>query len=765
LSVNSERNNAGILLFFNITLIGFSVFAGILGYSTVNVTLISLGAYLALANNLLFGLARVRQRFLFLLFNGMIFLFLLGRQLVYVFSGQSIQSYDRQVIVLSTFLIFLSLLFLFFGFSLSERFSAALQRSADKTSHSKKPFQQRLPLLQNAALFLFFVCFLCKIYLEIDKLLFMEGKRYYEFFTGYAASNPPFWIRTFGNALLYPLCIFLATMPSKKKTLCPFLCLLASSFGSLAIGTRNPLMLNLFFILVYFFIRDFLDRSSPGQKKWLGKKEAAAILTAAPLLFLAMAWINYSRDGVDAALSPAALAVDFLTKQGVSFLTVCAGLTVAGSLPATNINYTFGPFIEYFTRGTLMQALFQNKALQNHTVEKALYGNSFSDTVSFLTRSDYLEGHGSGSSYIIELFVDFGYAGVIIGSVLLGVFFAFMIPGLRKHWLTGSLCLAAAGNVLLIPRSSAAGWLLFTTSAQFWLCVCICCLLAGLSAKTYFLPLRTRRSEAERRKESPMFERFGFLDFFSAVWKQKFLILICACIFALFGAAGSMYSSVMDSFGHTVEKKFSKVSIVYLEPTEKYVSQYPDGAQNHSYKEFNAEVPASYVSLLQTEMAFDYIYHELLEQYEEPVLSEAGLQKDAYIKKDGAFSFESIQFSTVSHAPAIKISATLSNAEVVNSLVDIAVEYINSHLTQKVPVARIYNVDLYEGDILPDPNKATSVFSMATPHAMVLKALLYGLLGMTLALAYVFITALLNPSLNRKSDFYPYEIPVIGELE
>ena len=40
---------------------------------------------------------------------------------------------------------------------------------------------------------------------------------------------------------------------------------------------------------------------------------------------------------------------------------------------------------------------------------------------------DYLQGHGIGSSYIMELFTDYRYIGVFVFSIILGIILVAMM--------------------------------------------------------------------------------------------------------------------------------------------------------------------------------------------------------------------------------------------------------------------------------------------------------------------------------------------------
>ena len=47
----------------------------------------------------------------------------------------------------------------------------------------------------------------------------------------------------------------------------------------------------------------------------------------------------------------------------------------------------------------------------------------------------YLEGHGTGSSYILELYTDFDLLGIALFSVVLGIFLVWILTAMKKSFI------------------------------------------------------------------------------------------------------------------------------------------------------------------------------------------------------------------------------------------------------------------------------------------------------------------------------------------
>lgn len=88
--------------------------------------------------------------------------------------------------------------------------------------------------------------------------------------------------------------------------------------------------------------------------------------------------------------------------------------------------------------------------------------NNFSHNFSYLVRKDdYLNGQGWGSSYILETYVDFGYIGLILFNLILGILLVYMLKRLGRNTLLDTIFLLSLTTIFLIPRAEATGWLSF----------------------------------------------------------------------------------------------------------------------------------------------------------------------------------------------------------------------------------------------------------------------------------------------------------------
>ncbi len=465
-----------------LVLVSLSLFFSGAVYYSFNVMLCGVLAFWV--NNLIYSFENVKNRIFFMFFNFMIFVFLLSRPTISMVRGNVWWYFAENDVIFALNALMLTLIFLFLGQLIGERAINRREGIASSKLLSSSVSDDFIKGLRIISLMLYFLSIFCFIVTEFEKLVYMRGKAYEELYTSFKTSLP-YVITTIGSMNKYFLCIFLASMPKKKLAFVPLVLYVVSEVPSLIIGLRNPIVLNAIFAFLYYFIRDALEN----QRKWLGIVERVAIIAFAPIAILLLGAYNYIRAGQKVVQGGAfELFVDFLYKQGVSFDVLCIGHNSIPKIKYTGfVNYTFGGFIDYFTHNNLAQILFGARSLgTGNNINMALYSNNFSHRMSYVSRGqEYLDGNGWGSSYLLETYADFGYVGIILFSVLLGLLFAYMMVIISRGNFCFSIVLIILTSIYFCPRDEALGWINFVIYMQFLLPVAVCFLFAKLCVKRY----------------------------------------------------------------------------------------------------------------------------------------------------------------------------------------------------------------------------------------------------------------------------------------
>ena len=428
-------------------------------------------------SNGVYACRNVGNRLVFGVFHGMLFLFLLGRPLIEIlwtddWIQEEIQTFyfDEQGMVQAFSCIALSMVCLRLGACLGERLG-----NREMIPHGKALDSAELQVIRVWTLAVFAAAAVCEAVFEGEKVLFIRAHSYLEYYTTYV-SQLPYGIYAGSTFMEYAACIYLATLPGRRGswTVCGIMALTA--LPMFLMGNRAVLMLKLVFLFVYLVFRETLSHNG----KWFGKWHCLVLAAALPGMMVLMNLINYTRaDSVMTAVGIVDILLDFVRKQGVTFSWLYAGCTIIDQLRALcPVSYTFSPFLEYIGSGMIASKLFGAAPLPADLVRRALASHTLGDKLSYLVLGEakYMAGHGTGTTYLLEVFSDFGFAGVGIFSLLLGTAMTAAWIWARKRFSARIGMLCAAQTLFFMPRSSAIDCFSFLWRAPFWL------LIASLAA-------------------------------------------------------------------------------------------------------------------------------------------------------------------------------------------------------------------------------------------------------------------------------------------
>ncbi|WP_363551064.1 O-antigen polysaccharide polymerase Wzy family protein [Caldifermentibacillus hisashii] len=445
-----------IILFFAISLFVIGVI-----FNDLYILLTSICGLLI--HNLCYSLENFNKRIIFFAFNITFFTFLVGRLVVKTISDYvdiynknkfGLEFSNDQVIWNIFIVLFTSLLFLFIGYS-------CIKNNNSNQNYNKGVFKGiRIQTIAFASKYLFYITSIFNFLIILEQARFTDQAGYTELYSSYSSSYPYFIVK-FAEMSSAALFMFLATLPTKSKSIIPLTLYFFIGTISLLVGNRNEFVLNLLIIIIYLCLRNITDK----HEKWFGKKEILICISAFPFLILLLNAISYIR--VDRGVSSASFLYtinDFFYKQGVSVNLIGFAQTLANQLPNETV-YTFGRIIDFIRNNIITQSLFDIPKYLPQTVESALHGNSFADSVSYiLSPNRYLNGWGYGSSYVAELFIDFGYLGIIVGNFVLGNILALMTRLFENGIIGAWICLTMTRLLLYAPRDTATSFIVTSFS-------------------------------------------------------------------------------------------------------------------------------------------------------------------------------------------------------------------------------------------------------------------------------------------------------------
>lgn len=462
------------------------------GQIVKNMFFLSMGMFIVWLASMIFSMESVREKIVYFLFQVSFFTFLISRPFVGSIEGSqwwlnSEQSLNNYYFAFS--IVMLSQIGLFVGGLASEKLNYNKKNIVD---NKREEFRC---VLQNVSMIIFYVTIIFFFLQESEKLFYMIEKNYVIYYTGFHSKLPGI-VHTIASFMKYSLCIFLATLPSKRKAFFPLALFQLSSIPQFIIGVRNPFVLNGLFIITYYVIRDYLKDES----KWIGKIEKILLIVCIPAGIIVMYLYSFIRSGGNIKGGNIFLMIkNFFYSQGVTFDVLAIGYGWKGNLPERPFrNYTFGGFIDYIVHGRIGQALWGTEPLPTtNCYTNGRLSNNLSHNLAYAqNQQSYLEGHGWGSSFMLENYIDFGYIGVLIFSVILGILLIKMVKHSWKNSFTNTIILVSLMNLYFIPRAEATGWLVFIITLQFWICMLGNYMLTWLVGK-YFPQIKDKSKDKE----------------------------------------------------------------------------------------------------------------------------------------------------------------------------------------------------------------------------------------------------------------------------
>ncbi len=413
-----------------------------------------------------FGILNLYELYGYTIMQFLLFVFLLSRPVIAELYHVEWTYWSDYALAGSLKALLISELAMFIG--------AYLIKQPERLPAAKLKWKERdHSIIQNALLILLVATGIVCSYSELSHYMIFRDMSYETIYMGAAVSDP-LPVRVLTTMFPYAVFAYLATIPNKHRSLLILMAYIILGVPTFLLGNRTSLVLKIAFATMYFFIRDFSRKE--GEGPWITRpiKIGFSIFVFFAIAFLGA--YNYIRMGTTAdnqTFMP--LIADFFYKQGTTYDTLCQGFqyeSAIRSFPGT-ISYSFGPVIDSLQHNTLSRLLFGTTDLgSGNSINMVLNSNNLAHRISYIAlgEASYLEGHGRGSTFLLETYYDGGYVFVFIYSLILGAFLASFNKLIQKRkWITNTLLLFSASSVMMIPRSSASDFISFIVTPHFWL--------------------------------------------------------------------------------------------------------------------------------------------------------------------------------------------------------------------------------------------------------------------------------------------------------
>ena len=384
-------------------------------------------------------------------------------------------------------IMYFSLFMLFAGYRFGIELVWSRRKTTSFTEKTVKNNQSCLVSYKTILTILLFICFVCSVYMQFKIVREKSSVSYTDSYLINVDVNP---IIKIGNYLFTGMVfLYLGTRPTKKQVLILLTMFLIVEGGlQLLVGRRALLAKALLFIIWYFICYYKFDRKKLPNKYFI-------FLVIFAVLIIILFWlVERSRSSSDSQFKFLDALSSFFTSTGGSDSVIANTIDKAEDFPKDGIVYLLNPIKDALLDNVLVRKIieFATGASSESFVQGVDYVNahdSFSHWISYLVNSElYCNGYGMGSSYIAELYLAFGFIGVCIGGLSLGIVIAILSGiDLSSYSVTGkAIKLFLIYNLFTLPRSG-----LFETATNFLYFICAVLIFKCI---TFVLGLKLRRN-------------------------------------------------------------------------------------------------------------------------------------------------------------------------------------------------------------------------------------------------------------------------------
>ncbi len=730
-----------IIYYIKSVLLVVGIGLALIGYIVPDLTLLLLGVISVFLSNLIEGILNWKKYIVNIFFHITLFTFLLSRPVISMVKGYEWWYLGKEASFFALSAILISLLSIRVGSGFINQYVLAKEKA--KPMPTCAP--EFLNSLQLVSLVAYIVCMVAYLVGEAEKLILMQGKEYVEFYTSYK-SQLPGPVSALIAFMPYTLCIYLATLPSKRKSFFALAVYVLSAIPSLIVGVRNPIVLNIIFAVVYYLLRDILENSN----KWFGKFERFATVLVLPVAIIFLSAYNYLREGMSVEMGVWDRILDFFYKQGVSFDVLCRGYNAIPDLPdVVAKNYTFGSIIDYFKFGSISQLFFGAEPMVRGNNEiYAIYGSSFAHSLSYVVHPNYLNGSGWGSSYLLETYADWGYLGIIIFSIILGILMVLMVTEFKRSTLWRIIILMCLTSLFFIPRAEATAWLSFIFTMRFWAIVIVCYFGAIVLTKNYNRQTIYFYLQNKARYYKGMLKNFGLNEILCGV--KRFIAIIIA-ITAVFGVAGFLLAE------KPVEAK-QRRDIICV--SRSYLVTAKQGETEQLQSEKDLTVANTLSAMLSADFSKEYVLEELMKKYsKEDILSYTG-STDSNKELDYSVLNSSVSSAVVKNTGIINFFVKSYNEEFSGEAVSYVEDYLLNVASEQV--SQLDNLTLLGGTTVTEKAKVGKVaVNSASPKN---NAVIFAIIGFVLSICGVLAFVLFKPTVATKKDYEEYNLTVLDDI-
>lgn len=433
----------------------------IIGMATQNIGVLILASFTALGMTLLQALSSEERNFIYIFFIITFFIFLQSRVFVRWLENREIYSpFSEDVMMMTYSCLIVSFFGLTSGSVLKKRIKIGNMGGYDPRLEEQdlsNGGRLNIVLIRQLSGIFTVVSGFATLATVIERAAFWGISGYGgDLRTSFASTLPDIILR-FSYVYVMMLCIYLATMPDKKRCLPILVQYLVVSALRMLYGSRVNFVIGLMFILVYFMIRDRLnDEAGVRETRWLGRAEKIFTLVSIPVLLILLVFVGYYRthnafqfSGLFDTLG------EFFESQGTSINVISYTNIYKERFTQPKFLYLFDRTYEFLTTNPIGSLITGRHAYAANTLERAKYGTSLGMTLYYNINSvSYFAGNGCGSSYVAEAWLGYGYVGLYIVNFILARVMKRLNEFRFNRFVPSVFALLYIQTLFILPRDS-----------------------------------------------------------------------------------------------------------------------------------------------------------------------------------------------------------------------------------------------------------------------------------------------------------------------
>lgn len=373
------------------------------------------------------------------------FTFLMGREMCFYYFGMpKYYLYSDEINELTFFLLLISIIAVNMG-----SFIVTILNKKFIFFNKRISYFNELRYVSGIA---YYFCYIFLIISSFIQIRYVQEVGYLGSYLGKGAGIPGCIAYL---ALFTPtaLCLYLVSLPSKIQSILAMLFYEVYAVLMLFTGQRFPFIGITMLLMSYCVLR---ERYNGG---WIRKKYIYGVVISIPLLLFFLNAYDSIRIGrtfeIDNLLE---IFLRFCDLQGGSINVIKRTLFFYDSL--TDVSFwSFSTLKGLLLENFISRNIFDITVYSGNSITTALMGHSLAHRLSWYSYGDmYLMGRGVGTSYIAELFIDFGIAGVVVGSILYGIILKKISLIDFKNPIFDGILLTMVYHLLFAPRGEFDGF-------------------------------------------------------------------------------------------------------------------------------------------------------------------------------------------------------------------------------------------------------------------------------------------------------------------